>query len=165
MKTHRSPLAHRIVSSTAILILCAALGAALRASTPELSPQQKEVWSNVETYWKHDQAGETTAFMAYFHADYQGWGYDNALPGSKQRATKFITHSHQTSKTLVYDLQPLTVRVQGNIAYAHYLFTRVFKDAEGKQKREVGRWTDILMKDGNKWVLIADHGGEFPPKP
>lgn len=165
MKTLRSPLVRRIVSSTALLIFCAALGAALRASAPELSTPQKEVWNNVETYWRLDAAGDTQAFLPYFHADYQGWSYDNVLPGSKERATKFITHSHQTSKTLVHDLQPVTIRVHGNIAYAHYLFTRVIKDAEGKQKREAGRWTDILMKDGSKWVMIADHGGEFPPKP
>ncbi|MDO8539976.1 MAG: nuclear transport factor 2 family protein [Opitutaceae bacterium] len=165
MKTHRSPLVRRFVSSTAILILCAAFGAHLRASGPELSAQQKEVWNNVETYWRLDAAGDTQNFLTYFHADYQGWSYANVLPGSKERAIKFITHGHQTSKTLVQDLQPVTVRVHGNIAYAHYLFTRVVKDAEGKQKREAGRWTDILMKDGNKWVMIADHGGEFPPKP
>jgi hypothetical protein len=45
------------------------------------------------------------------------------------------------------------------------VYTRLYKDSEGKEKREAGRWTDILMKDGNKWVLIGDHGGEFPPKP
>jgi hypothetical protein len=22
-----------------------------------------------------------------------------------------------------------------------------------------GRWTDILMKQGDKWVMIGDHGG------
>ena len=165
MKTHRFPLVRRIVSSTAILILCAALGAVVRAGGEEWSSQQKEVWKNVETYWRLDAAGDTQAFLTYFHADYQGWNYGNVLPGSKERATKFITHDHQTSKTLVHDLQPVTVRVNGNIAYAHYLYTRVVKDVEGKQKREAGRWTDILMKDGNKWVMIADHGGEFPPKP
>jgi ketosteroid isomerase-like protein len=165
MKTQCSPLVRRLVSSTTLLIVCVALGAHLRAGEPEWSKQQKEVWSNVETYWKLDSAGDTQNFLTYFHADYQGWNYGNVLPGSKDRAVKFITHSHQASKTLVYDIQPVTVRVHGNIAYAHYLFTRVIKDAEGKEKREAGRWTDILMKEGNKWVMIADHGGEFPPKP
>lgn len=165
MKTHRSPLVRRIVSSTAFLIFCAAPGAVLRASTPELSTPQKEVWSNVETYWRLDAAGDTQAFLAYFHADYKGWGYDSTLPGSKERAAKFVTHAHKTSKTLVYDLQPAAVRVHGEMAYVHYFWTRLVKDVEGKEKRETGRWTDILIKEGAKWVMIADHGGEFPPKP
>jgi ketosteroid isomerase-like protein len=86
------------------------------------------------------------------------------LPGSKERAVKFITHGHKSSKTLVYDLQPVTMRAHGNIAYVNYLWTRIIKDPEGKEKRESGRWTDILIKDGSKWVMIADHGGEMPLK-
>jgi ketosteroid isomerase-like protein len=77
---------------------------------------------------------------------------------------KFAAHAHKTTKTLVYDIEPVTVRVHGNIAYVHYIFTEIVKDAEGKEKNQKGRSTDILMKQGNKWVMIADHGGEFPPK-
>jgi hypothetical protein len=97
----------------------------------EWSAEQKEVWKNVETYWALDMAGDTAGFLAYFHADYQGWNYNNPLPGSKERATKFITHSHKVSKTLVFDLQPATVRVYGDTAFVHYFWTRVGKDAEG----------------------------------
>jgi hypothetical protein len=118
------------------------------------SPEQKEVWKNVETYWALDAAGDSQ----------EGWNYNTAIPGSKQRATKFITHSHRVSKTLVYDLQPMTVRVYGETAFVHYFWTRVGKDAEGKEKRESGRWTDILRKQDGKWVMVADHGGEITPK-
>lgn len=119
---------------------------------------------NVETYWALDAAGDTAGFLAYFHADYKGWNYYNPLPGSKERATKFATHGHKTSKTLVYDLQPVTVRVYGDTAYVHNFWTRIGKDAEQKEKRESGRWTDILKKQAGKWVIVADHGGEIAPK-
>jgi len=42
----------------------------------------------------------------------------------------------------------------------HYYYTYLYKDVEGKQKTSQGRWTDILMKQGNKWVMIGDHGGQ-----
>jgi len=29
----------------------------------------------------------------------------------------------------------------------------------GKEKSSQGRWTDILKKEGDKWLLIGDHGG------
>jgi ketosteroid isomerase-like protein len=128
------------------------------------SAEQKEVWKNVEAYWALDAAGDSQGFLAYFHSDYQGWNYNSAIPGSKQRATKFITHAHRVAKTLVYDLQPMTVRVYGETAFVHYFWTRVGKDAEGKEKRESGRWTDILRKQDGKWVMVADHGGEITPK-
>jgi hypothetical protein len=42
----------------------------------------------------------------------------------------------------------------------HYSYTEVEVDMEGKEKLNAGRWTDILMKDGNKWVMVGDSGGE-----
>jgi hypothetical protein len=35
----------------------------------------------------------------------------------------------------------------------------MFKDVEGKENNESGRWTDILLKQGDKWVMIGDSGG------
>ena len=132
---------------------------------PAETTERKDVWKNVETYVALDAAGDTKGFLAYFHADYKGWGYSSPLPGSKERATKFLTYEHKTQKTLVFDLQPVTVQVYGDTAFAHYFFTRTFKNSEGKEEREIYRWTDILRKQGDKWMLVGDHGGVFPPKP
>lgn len=44
------------------------------------------------------------------------------------------------------------------LAYVHYYYSYLYKDAEGKEKSSFGRWTDILMKQGDKWVMIGDHG-------
>ncbi len=82
------------------------------------------------------------------------------MPSGKAASAKFITHAHKTTKTLVYDLQPVTIKIHGNVAFVHYYYQNVTKDAEGKQKENSGRWTDILMKQGDKWVLIGDNGGQ-----
>ena len=125
----------------------------------EWSPAQKEVWKNVEAYWALDAAGNTDAFMAYFHPDYMGWSITNAMPSSKASATKFIAYWHKSSKTLVYDIQPTAIKIHGNVAFVHYHYVQVAKDATGKDKETSGRWTDILMKQGDKWLLIGDNGG------
>ena len=131
-------------------------------SQQQWSAAQQEVWKNVETYWAMDAAGNTEGFMSYFHADYSGWGYANPLPVSKETVRKFVTHSHQTEKTLVQDIQPVAIKVYGNVAFVHYYYHRIQKDAEGKQQDVRGRWTDILMKQGDRWVMIGDHGGQSP---
>ena len=82
-----------------------------------------------------------------------------AVPGGKDTARKFLSHYHKTSKTLVYDLQPAAIRVHGNVAIVHYHYTQIARDAAGKDKESSGRWSDILMKQGDKWVLIGDSGG------
>ena len=50
--------------------------------------------------------------------------------------------------TLVYDLQPAAIKIHGNVAFAHYHYVQIVKDATGKDKETSGRWTDILMKQG-----------------
>lgn len=77
----------------------------------------------MQTYWAPATASDTQDFLEYVHADYQGWAYDNPLPGSRKRAVKFITLYQRTTKTLVQNLQPVTVRVFGDIAYVHYFYT------------------------------------------
>jgi ketosteroid isomerase-like protein len=55
---------------------------------------------------------------------------------------------------------PEAIWVKGDFAFVHYSYTEVEVDMEGKEKLNAGRWTDILMKDGNKWVMVGDSGGE-----
>ena len=42
----------------------------------------------------------------------------------------------------------------------HIRGPQIMKGPDGKEKPSEGRWTDILMKQGDKWVLIGDHGGK-----
>ncbi|MEO7598172.1 MAG: nuclear transport factor 2 family protein [Opitutus sp.] len=129
------------------------------ASAQEWSAAQKEVWKNVEAYWAADAAGNTDEFMGYFHSDYSGWGTRMGAPGSKEMAKKFISHGHKAGKTLVYHVQPVAIKIHGDVAIVHYYFMQITQATGEKEKESSGRWTDILMKQGDKWVLIGDNGG------
>ena len=141
---------------------CLTLLAVANLFAQEWSAQQKEVWKNVEAYWALDAARDTEGFMAYFAPDYLGWSTTDAMPSSKETVSKFIANDHKTTKVLVYNIQPVGIKIHGDIAFVHYYWNEVIKDAEGKQKAISGRWTDILMKQADKWVLIGDHGGQTP---
>lgn len=146
-----------------VSVLLAALGLfiALPATVlaQEWSSAQKEVWKNVEAYWALDAAGKTDEFMAYFHPEYMGWSIRSALPANKETVRKFVSHGHKTSKTLVYHVQPAAIAIHDNVAIVHYYWSQVTQASGDKEKESSGRWTDILMKQGDKWVLIGDHGG------
>jgi ketosteroid isomerase-like protein len=149
---------------TSISFVLAVLCFILLVSTPvfaqEWSAAQKDVWKNVEAYNALGAQGDLEGFMAYFHADYRGWAYQNALPSDKASTRKFAEYDLKTTKTLVYDIKPVAIQIYGNVAFVHYYYTSLFKDVEGKEKTSRGRWTDILMKQGDKWVMIGDHGGQ-----
>jgi len=123
------------------------------------SDSQKEVWKNVETYWDLAAKGDTEGLLTYFHSDFSGWVNSAHLPHDKATREKFIRFYNPKTKTLLHDIKPLAIKIHGNIAIVHYSYTDVSKYGEEKEKSEQGRWTDILMKQGDKWVMIADHGG------
>jgi hypothetical protein len=49
--------------------------------------------------------------------------------------------------------------VYGNFAFVHYGYQLRYLDAANAEKSERGRWTDILMKVGTRWLCIGDTGG------
>ena len=149
---------HFINTRIALAVLCATL-VATPLFAQEWSDAQKEVWKNVEAYQELATKRDVEGFLSYVHADVSGWIYSDALPADKATFRKWITHSFQTRKRLVNVVKPVAIKIHGNVAIVHYHYSRLIKDAEGKEKFHIGRWTHILMKQGNKWVMIGAHGG------
>jgi ketosteroid isomerase-like protein len=130
-----------------------------RLQAQEWSAAQKEVWKNVETYWDLDAKRGVEKFMAYFHDDYLGWFNRDPMPHTKAETRKWVEHDFKTTTVLYQSIKPVAIKLHGNVAFVHYYYGRNIKDAEGKEKVLRGRWTDILTKQEDKWVMIGDHGG------
>jgi ketosteroid isomerase-like protein len=126
----------------------------------EWSAAQKEVWKVVDAYNALADAGNAEGFLAYVHNDYLGWNYGSGLPMDKAAIKKYVEYDFKTSKTILSNIKPAGIGVFGNVAFVHYYYQVLYKDAEGKEKSSSGRWTDILMKQGDRWVMIGDHGGK-----
>jgi ketosteroid isomerase-like protein len=146
---------------TRVLVLLAALSlpAMTHLFAQEWSPAQKEVWKNVEAYWALYAQGNLDGFLSYMDADYLGWSNNSPLPSDKSTSSKFLAYDIKTTKTLVYDVKPVGIKIHGDFAFVDYIYTQIVKGADGKEEGSSGRWTDILMKEGDKWVMIGDHGG------
>lgn len=143
----------------ALSLLGIALLAPRQLAAQEWSAAQKEIWKHVEAYWALDAARDVEGFMGYFHADYLGWSVEDALPVTKATVRKFVEHQMKATKVLVQNIQPVGIKIHGDVAIVHYYWSRIEKDSEGKEKPISGRWTDILARQVDKWVLIGDHGG------
>jgi ketosteroid isomerase-like protein len=140
--------------------VCLLIGSATQARAQEWSAAQKEVWKNVETYWKLGADKNLEGMLAYFHDDYVGWDHQSPLPTTKGELRKWIDHDFKTNDTVVYEIKPVAIKIHGDVAFVDYYYSQIMKGPDGKEKSESGRWTDILMKQGDKWVLIGDHGGK-----
>jgi ketosteroid isomerase-like protein len=125
----------------------------------EWSAAQKEVWKNVNDYWALMAKGDLNGFYEYFHTDYIGWDNGAALPSNKEESKKMFSFFMAGVKIPFYEIKPVAIKVYGDFAFADYIYTMFMDMPDGKKKTEKGNWTDILMKQGNKWVMIGDHGG------
>jgi ketosteroid isomerase-like protein len=124
------------------------------------SKEQQEVWKTVETYTDLAAKGDVDGFLTYFHEDYSGWSHDAPVPYGVSSVKKWAGYFLPKREMLVYEITPAAIKIHGNVAFVHYFYSQTYKDSEGKEKNSSGRWTDILMKDGGKWLMIGDHGGE-----
>jgi ketosteroid isomerase-like protein len=134
--------------------------AASPASAQEWSDEQMEVWRNVETYWELGGAKEDLeGFLGYFHEDFLGWRRGDLFPTNKADRRVLAERFFETGESVLVLLKPLGIKVHGNVAIVHYFYSETIRDSEGTEESDYGYWTDILMKQGNKWVMIADAGG------
>ncbi len=129
------------------------------AFSQEWSAAQKEVWKNVNDYWSLLAKGDVNGFLDYMHPDYVGWDNEDALPSTKEESKKWLVYYMQGVKMGMYEIKPLAIKIYGDVAFTHYYFSFVQEMPDGKKRSEHGRWTDILLKQGDKWLMIGDHGG------
>ena len=146
------------------IVVVAVVGFFVFSSAPlfaqEWSEAEKEVWKNIETYHELWAKRDLDGFLSYFHDDYSGWYYESAMPDCKESLRKWGSYYFKKTKVLLYDIKPVAIKVHGNFAFVHYYYSLLQQEKKGKEKSEQGRWTDILKKEGDKWLLIGDHGGE-----
>jgi ketosteroid isomerase-like protein len=135
---------------------------AIPAFGQEWSAAQKAVWDNVKTYWDLGDKGDVEGYLSYLHDDYRGWGNGSPLPLRKADVRKGVSHFFKLEKPELTWIEPVNIQILDDVAIVHYFFALHFKDEEGKVQNRSGRWMDVLVKQGDRWLLIADQGGNNP---
>ena len=141
----------KTLSKSILIVLCITLLSSAQLFGQEWSAEQKEVWTFVEKSWDMGAKQDLEGNLDYIHDDYSGWWNGQALPANKTLLRKLTVHEYETTKVLIYNIQPVAINIHGNVAIVQYYYSNVIKDVEGKEKNGSGRWTDILMKEGDKW--------------
>jgi hypothetical protein len=128
---------------------------------PQWTESELEVWKHVKAYTNFWVERDAEALIGYMHDGYLGWSLSSEKPVDKATKSKLLRESLKKTENLYYDIRPVGIKIHGNIAIVHYYYYTVDEDADGNQIPSKGRWTDILMKQGGKWVMIGDSGGQL----
>ena len=122
------------------------------------SAEQKEVWKTIDAQWQADKDGKNWV-EEFLHPDCIGWNMNAPMPRSKDVTNRWFNAFLPFSKTVEYQITPLAIVLKGNIAMVHYYYLTLSTDKEGKPEREKGRWTEVWIKEGNKWLCLGWQGG------
>ena len=105
--------------------------------------------------------GDIDGFLSYYHDDFSGWSITSPTPDDKNSREKLSRFAYANAESLYYEIRPMAIKIHGDFAFVHYYYLNVYKQGEEEQTVQ-GRWTDILTKQGDRWILIGDHGGPDP---
>jgi len=124
-----------------------------------MNQTEKEVWQTVVTYTDHIINGRVAEFLEFVHDDYSGWNNIEPLPTDKQSIINELDSEIPKKHFSNYDIIPIKLNINGDLAVVHYYLTAKREIEEKSKQKKSKHYTDVLIKSGEKWILIADHFG------
>lgn len=146
----------------AVLVSMIALVLPVSVAAQDWDSDQTEVWNTIVAQWEASKAKDLTWTEKDLHPAFQGWSDVYPMPSSKGAVDKWNRYNVENSTTLAQELFPVGIVVVGSTAVAHYYYSTAAEGRDGKRKTTHGRYTDVLIKQGGKWLFIAWRGGDDP---
>ena len=146
---------HILSFGAAMLLLATGVPAAAQGSVDD----QAGVWATVEEAWSAQERGDEGWVDRMLSADFMGWPNQSPAPRGKGSTRMWERFDADQNKSLNHELYPLSIVVHGDMAVVHYLFTTAYQSRDKKTVVSNGRYTDVLVRDGDAWKFISWHGG------
>ena len=107
-------------------------------------------------------AKDLTWIETMVHPNISFWDVDFPAPQNKASLSRWAKYGSTTDTILEQELFPISVTITDNVAVAQYRY-RVASENDKKEREIVtGRYTDVFIKEGNRWLFITWAGGEDP---
>ncbi len=148
----------KLLVATQILAVCTINTTAAE----EWSPEQREVLAVVESYTEASHQRNLEEYIGYWHDDFLGWLDGTPRPTNKAERAAMLREYFDGTESVQYELEPLGVVIisNGQAAMVHYVLRNTIQSkSDGKTTEKTAYWTDYLVKEGNRWQLLGDHGG------
>ena len=155
-------MAVRRFSVSLLSLALAAFAGAAAAQT--WSPDQQEIWRFEEQQWKMSAAKDMTWIDTMVHPNLSYWGADRPVPQNKASLLRWNRYGNTNATVLEQELFPISVTITGNIAVAQYRYSIARENYKKDRETVNGRYTDVLVKEGGRWLFIAWAGGDDPKK-
>jgi hypothetical protein len=140
--------------------LCIALISSDQLFGQEWSKEQLGVMNVINAQWKAAMEKDSTWPDKFLHENFLGWSHESPMPRDKASIQKWDRYESENTTTLLFELYPVGIAIQGNTAVAHYFYSHASESKKEGRKTVKGQFTDILVKVDGTWRFLAWSGGE-----
>jgi len=121
------------------------------------SAEEAELWERVNELWRLTRDREIDEIKAAFHPKYSGW----VTGAPEPHGLAFAFEAAASDEAILeFSLTPLKVIVtEESIGIVHYTYSALVMDKTGLEKKVSGRWTEVHVKKGGKWLFLSVQGG------
>jgi hypothetical protein len=163
-----------LVDDTEVLMACRAavrvlacaviLAWAGAAGAQTWTAEQQELWKLEQQQWQMSRDKDLTWVEKMVHPNLSYWETDAPVPQNVASLSRWNRFASASSTVLEQEIFPISMTITGNVAVAHYSYQVVRENYKKERETVWGRYTDVLVKDGGRWVFIAWAGGDNPKK-
>ena len=121
---------------------------------------EADVLLTIERAWEANRKGDHDDFDDMLLENFMGWGKSSPAPRGKTSTSRWHRLNDEIGRVTRYELYPLWITVQDDMAIAHYLYSVAVKDRDGDIEMSNGRYSDVLVRTDDGWKFIAWHGGK-----
>jgi Domain of unknown function (DUF4440) len=150
-----------VAAAMAVLALCAVAGA---ASAEQWSAEQREVWNFEQLQWKMSAAKDLSWIDTMVHQNMTYWETGAPMPRDKASLKHWGRFDADNSTTLEQELFPISATITGNVAVVQYNYMVARENHKKERETVTGHYTDVLIKEGGRWLFLTWAGGDHPKK-
>jgi hypothetical protein len=150
-----------VATATAVLALCAFAGT---ASAAEWSAEQQEIWKVEQQQWTMSATKDMSWIDTMVHQNMRFWETGAPMPRDKASLKHWSRFDADNGSTLEQELFPISATITGNIAVVQYNYMVARENYKKERETVTGHYTDVLVKEGGRWLFLTWAGGDDPKK-
>jgi hypothetical protein len=128
----------------------------------ELSPEQQALWRRVTELWDMSLARNAEEIRGTLHPRYVGWDMNRPAPHDREAAIQSVLGDSPVVES--YQPRPLSIEVYDQVVgVVHYTYSATVAPKGAPSFRITGKWTEIYLKQGSVWMMIAVGGRPDAP--
>ncbi len=132
------------------------------ASAQTWTAEEQEIWRLEEQQWKMGAAKDASWIETMTHPRISVWQAEDPMPSGKASLVRWTRYADTNTTVLEQEIFPISVTITGDVAVAHYRYRTAFENYKKEREMVTGRYTDVFIKEGNRWLFITWTGGDDP---